>query len=467
MTILAQSADVVFIENYYFVTVALMWLLHVGFMTYEAGVSRRKNIMSTAMKNIMTIAVVTPAFYYVGWWVYFCTAGGFFDPGQVSFGFEGVCELNDTNGYYVPWSTGMGPNLLDNISGVFWAAFVLFSWTTGSIMSGSVLERIRISAYLILTVFLGAIVWVIGAAWGWNPDGFLVLRFGYHDFAASGVVHGIAGIFALGVLFNLGPRIGKYDENGDARAFKPQNLHMTLMGLMIIFTAFYAFYAACLGVLAGQAGAWSNIYGDAATLSAITFTITMGFAGGFTSGYIASKGDPFWTLSGGLAGVIAVSAGADIYHPSLTFLLAGLGGALAVVIGNWIEVKQRVDDAVGAVAVHGVLGFIGVMLVGIFASGFPTGANGVETSILGQFVGTSAMFSLSFLSGYVISGLLKRANLLRVPPEVELEGLDMAEFGTDFFPEMARADELIVMADGTEVVSDAVLRDAYRQTVRS
>ena len=149
---------------------------------------------------------------------------------------------------------------------------------------------------------MGGIVWVMAAAWGWSYGGWLTLHFGYHDFAASGVVHGIAGIFTLGVLFNLGPRIGRFDRNGGARAFKPHNLHMTLQGLMIIFTGFYGFYAACLAITTSQVPGWANIYFSPATLSAITFTITIGFAGGFAGGYYFSKRDPFWTISGGLAG---------------------------------------------------------------------------------------------------------------------------------------------------------------------
>ena len=94
----------------------------------------------------------------------------------------------------------MGPNIGDHVMAVFWAAFLLFSWTTGSIMSGAIIERVRVSAYLVLTVFLGAFVWIIAAAWGWSWHGWLVVHFGFHDFAASGVVHGIAGLFALGVL---------------------------------------------------------------------------------------------------------------------------------------------------------------------------------------------------------------------------------------------------------------------------
>jgi len=466
MMVLGQETvdltSTVFTEAYYFFTVAIMWLLHVGFMTYEAGVSRRKNVMATAMKNILTIAVVTPTFYYLGWWVYFCFEEGILPTGTA----DGANSAGSAlyfcgDGYGLPWDGSMGPNLGDNITGVFWAAFVLFSWTTGSIMSGALLERVRMSGYLILTAIMGGIVWVIAAAWGWSYGGWLTVHFGYHDFAASGVVHGIAGIFTLGVLFRLGPRIGKYDRNGGARNFKPQNLHLTLMGLMIIFTGFYAFYAACLAITADTAPGWANIYFSPATLSAITFTITMGFAGGFAGGYIFSKGDPFWTLSGGLAGVVTVSAGADIYQPSLVMILSFFAAGIAIAVGNFLAVRMRIDDAVGAVAVHGVMGFIGVLLVGVFASGYPTGVAGVETSLLGQAVGVAALFPLAFLSGYIISGILKQFNMLRVPPEVELEGLDIAEYGGDFFPEYGMADEMIVNADGSEEPAAPVLLAAF------
>ena len=457
-----MSTAIVFTEAYYFFTVALMWFLHVGFMTYEAGVSRRKNIMSTAMKNIMTIAVVTPTFYYFGWYVYFCMQEGLkftvSANGASPAGLEGLYFCGD--GYGLPWDGSAGPNLGDNITGVFWAAFVLFSWTTGSIMSGAVLERIRISAYLWLTALMGGLVWVVAAAWGWSYGGWLTVHFGYHDFAASGVVHGISGIFALGVLLNLGPRLGRYDAEGNARTFKPHNVHMTLMGLMIIFSAFYAFYAACLAITADTTPGWANIYFNPTTLSAITYTITMGFAGGFAGGYIFSRGDPFWTISGGLAGVVTVSAGAGIYSPP-GLILALVSAGIAFHVGNWFDTKARIDDAVGAVTVHGVMGFFGVICVGIFAAGYPTGPAGVETSFLGQLVGATALIPLAFFTGYIASWILKKLNLLRVPPEVELEGLDMAEYGMDFFPEHGRADETIIQADGTEVVSAGVLQGDY------
>jgi Amt family ammonium transporter len=446
-------------EQFYFWTVVIMWLIHVGFMAYEGGASRRKNVMSTAMKNILTIAVVTPTFYYFGWYIYGCFQEGWPKSGHDSPDvFAGFC------GNTAPWAAQMGPNLQDHVSAVFFLAFLLFSWTTGSIMSGAVIERIRLSAYLILTALLGSVVWIMDAAWGWSSGGWLTTRFGFHDAIASLVVHGVAGAFAFGVLLNLGPRIGKYTADGLARSYRGVNVHLTLMGLMLIFTGFYGFYAACLVIQSTIFPGWLNIYGSPTTLGAIAFVITIGFAGGFTGGWFASKGDPFWTLSGGLAGVISVSAGADVYHPSLAYVLAISGGMVAVWSGTYIEKKLRVDDAVGAVAVHGVCGFYGVLLVGIFAGGYPTGVNQVESSFGGQLMGMLAFLPLAFLPGYVVSWILKKLNLLRVPPEVELEGLDLAEFGQDFFPEFERVPEVVVEPDGREVEAAPVLLDAYWQT---
>jgi ammonia channel protein AmtB len=240
---------------------------------------------------------------------------------------------------------------------------------------------------------------------------------------------------------------------------------MTLMGLMLIFTGFYGFYAACLFIQSTVFPGWVNIYLSPTTLGSIAMVITVGFAGGFTGGWFASKGDPFWTLSGGLAGVISVSAGADVYHPSLAYLLSFSGALVAVWSGTYIEKKLRVDDAVGAVAVHGVCGFYGVLLVGIFAGGYPTGVNNIPVSFGGQLMGMMAFLPLAFLPGFILSWILKKMNLLRVPAEVELEGLDLAEFQQDFFPEFERVPEVIVMPDGEEIDAADVLLDAYRSAI--
>ena len=362
--IVAQAADAasaeqltrdsaILAEQFYFWTVVLMWLIHAGFMAYEAGVARRKNVMATAMKNILTIAVVTPTFYYFGWMIYNCAQPGIpISPGDSDFTSVSCAAA-------IPWSDAFGPNLTNNINLIFFLAFLLFSWTTASIMSGALIERVRLSAYLVLAVFLGSVVWILDAAWGWSAGGWLTMRFGFHDAIASGVVHGVAGAFTLGVLFNLGPRIGRYTRDGLMRTFRPHNLHITALGLMLIFTGFYAFYGACLVIASTAFPGWATIYLSPTTLGSITMVITMAFAGGFTGGYFASRGDPFWTISGGLAGVIGVSAGADVYAPTLAYLISILTAVLVVYAGGWIERSARVDDAVGAVAVHGVAGFLG------------------------------------------------------------------------------------------------------------
>jgi ammonium transporter, Amt family len=448
-------------EQFYFFTVVIMWLIHVGFMTYEAGSVRRKNVMATAMKNILTIAVVTPTFYYVGWWIYNCNQPGLpIGPNSTDFT-AAACQGG------IPWSDTFGPNLANNINLIFFLAFLLFSWTTASIMSGATLERIRMSAYLVLAVVLGSVVWILDAAWGWSAGGWLPLRFGFHDSIASGVVHGVAGAFALGVLFNLGPRIGKYTREGLVRQFRPHNLHMSIMGLMLIFTGFYGFYAACLVISSTSAPGWANIYLSPTTLGSITMVITFGFAGGFTGGYFASRGDPFWTVSGGLAGVIGVSAGADVYAPTLAYLLSVVTAVLTVYAAQWIEKKMRVDDVVGAVAVHGVAGFLGLLWVGVFAAGYPTGLNNVDSSIGGQLIGIATFLPLGFLSGWVASFVLRKLNLLRVPAEVELEGLDPSEYDEELYlPETATVGEKIVEPDGTVVHAQPVLVEADRDVVR-
>jgi Amt family ammonium transporter len=165
--------------------------------------------------------------------------------------------------------------------------------------------------------------------------------------------------------------------------------------------------------------------------------------------------------------VISVSAGADLYAPSLDYLIAIFGGALAVYAGNFIEKKLRVDDAVGAVAVHGVAGFWSPLAVGLFAAGYPTGLNNVDSSLNGQLYGMMIFLPLGFFGGYIPAWILKKLNLLRVPPEVELEGLDMAEFQADFYPEFERPAEVLIQPDGTEVASAPVLLEGYQELMQN
>jgi ammonium transporter, Amt family len=425
-----DAITTVFTEFYYWVTVVFMFLIHVGFCMYEVGASRRRNHMHTLMKNSMIIPLVTVTFFYFGWWIYWALPNGPFITGPI------LWEAAAANS---PLSETMATNLADRITGVFWAAFLLFSWTAASIVSGACIERINSAAFWILAVVIGSFAWIIDAAWGWHPEGWMVRVLGYHDAYASGVIHGIAGGFALGVLTVLGPRLGKFAPDGRPRDILPHNAWMVCIGLFMIYTGFWGFYVACNipmispegigGLITGETWTATTIYLTPTTLGAITFNFLMSLSGGMLAAFAVSKGDAFWTYSGGLAGIITASAGNDLYHPIQAMLIGGFGAAVVYKLHFWVERTFKVDDAVGAVAVHGYAGFLGLVIAGFMLWGHPSSPYDGYATInpLGNFVGAVIMFGvLGFLPGYVVSKLLHAAGLLRIPREIELLGLDFA-----------------------------------------
>ncbi len=414
------SMESVLTDLFYWVSIALMISIHAGFLAYEVGASRSKNVLASAMKNLLTFAVIIATFFFFGWWFY--NSFYQFPAGALD---SAVAAL--------PWSEDMGPNL-DSVTGIFWGAFALFAATTGSIMSGAVLERIRTSSFLILTTVLGSVVWIIGAAWAWHGSGWLLTEWGWHDFGAAGCVHLIAGAFALGVLINLGPRVGRFVK-GKAVTIPPHNLPLTMLGLMLIFVGFFGFLMGCVVY---TNGGYFTIFGNPTTLSAIAFSTLMGLAGGIIGAYTSSKGEPFWTISGGLAGVISVAPGMDLYHPAVAFLIAVVGGALIPYLGKLLE-RFQIDDVVGAVAVHGGCAVYGLVVSGFVLWGYPNveGAFGTPPDInpLGQIGGTVVMAALGFVPGYLISLGLKKMKMLRIPEEVEMAGLDLSEVPATPYPE--------------------------------
>jgi ammonia channel protein AmtB len=421
-----EALTTVFTEFYYWVTVVMMFLIHVGFCMYEVGASRRRNHMHTLMKNTMLIPLVTITFFFFGWWIYWAFPNG---PG-----FIGGLEDGSAN---APWSPTMATNLSDRITGVFWAAFLLFSWTAASIVSGSVIERIRSTAFWIHAVLIGSVFWIIDASWGWHYAGWMVKVLGYHDAYASGVIHAIAGGYALGVLVVLGPRLGKFAADGTPRDIPPHNPWLVTIGLFMIYTGFWGFYAACNvpiispevidGQITGVTWTATNIYLAPTTLGAITFNFLMSLSGGLLVAYVVSKGDAFWTYSGGLAGIIAASAGNDLYHPIQAMFIGGFGTFCAYKLHYWVERKFKIDDAVGAVAVHGYAGFIGVTIAGFMLWGQPSSPYEGYAAInpLGNFIGAIIMFGvLGFLPAYVVSKIMAARGMLRIPAKAELQGLD-------------------------------------------
>ena len=432
-----------------------MFLIHVGFCMYEVGVSRHKNHLHTLMKNTMLIPLVTVTWFFFGWWIYWAMING---PWLGTSIMDGNTGLQLGGGYGAnelanPMSPIMGVNLGDHINGVFWAAFLLFSWTAASIVSGAVIERIRMSAFAILAIAIGSVFWTIDASWGWHFDGWMVKVLGYHDAYASGVIHACAGGFALGVLTVLGPRLGKFASDGTPRNIGPRNPWLVTVGIFLIYTGFWGFYAACnipildVGPEYGLEGVYytaTNIYATPTTLSGITFNFLMSLSGGLLAGYWVSKGDPFWTYSSGLAGIITASAGNDLYHPLQAMIIGMIGVYIAYKMHYWVERKFKIDDAVGAVAVHGYAGVVGLIICGFMLWGYPSSGYEGYAAInpIGMIIGAVIMFGLlGFLPGWIIAKVLNGMGRLRIPKEVELAGLDFN------YMEAAKADEDAVAAD--------------------
>lgn len=432
-----NMTNTMFAETYYYLTIPLMIIIHAGFLAYEMGASRAKNALSSGVKNILAIAFVIPAFYFFGWWVYWAFPTGF----SLSAGPNEISGAAYANSFAWGWgeaSAYMGPNTEDQISGVFWGAFTLFAATTASIMSGAVIERIQTVGFVILAIVLGGFSWTLAAAWGWHADGWLVQQWGVHDFGAAGLVHAVAAFFALGVLMNLGPRIGKFNEDGTANHLAAHNLPFTATGLMLIIVGFWGFLMACL-VVGGEGWSWganfTTIYGTPTNLGALAFNILMGIAGGIIGAWLATR-DPFWMMSGALAGIISVASGLDIYWPSLVFIIAFGAGVILKPAANVLE-KMGIDDAVGAVTVHGTIGIYGMLALGIFASGYPalSGADAPTVSLVGQIVGSVVFVAIGLSTGWVSSFILKMLGMLRVPEAAEIAGLDTVKVPAQAYPE--------------------------------
>ncbi|MBL4813227.1 MAG: ammonium transporter [Rhodobacteraceae bacterium] len=438
----ANSAvtNTIFAETYYFISIPLMIIIHAGFLAYEMGASRLKNTLSSGVKNILAFAFMIPTFYFIGWWVYWAFPTGL----TLSAGPNGISGAEYASSIALGWGESaqyMGPNIADNASGVFFGAFALFAATTASIMSGALIERIQTVGFVILAIVLGSFAWVIAAAWGWHADGWLVTQWGVHDFGAAGLVHAVAGFFALGVLINLGPRIGKYNADGSANVIAGHNMPLTVIGLMLIIVGFFGFLMACI-IVPGEAWSWSSttsasIYGTPMTISALTFNTLMAIAGGIIGAWVVTK-DPFWMMSGALAGIISTASGLDIYFPGLTFIIASSAGALLMPLASMVE-RRGIDDAVGAFTVHGIIGLYGVILLGVFGSGFPAalGAAGevATISLTGQIIGAIVFALLGFVPGYVVSFILKKVGMLRTPESAELAGLDPTKVPAQAYPE--------------------------------
>jgi Amt family ammonium transporter len=323
---------------------------------------------------------------------------------------------------------------------------MVFMDTTVTIPTGAMAERVKYSAVVITSFFISMVLyplfgnWVWGGGWMATLGSKFGLGHGVVDFAGSAVVHSMGGMLALAGAIVLGPRIGKFKKDGTARAFPGHNIPMAIIGTIILFFCWFAFNAG------------STLNSSDFRLSVVaTNTMIAGAIGGLVAMFYMwikfGKPDPSMTANGTLAGLVAITAPCAFVNGISAFIIGLIAGILVCVAVPFVENKLKLDDPVGAISVHGVNGFWGVLSLGLFADGkYGDGINGVAGGVTGLFFGDASQFVAQLIAiavlliygfgvSYVFFKILDKVWGLRVAPEIELEGLDIPEMGVLAYPD--------------------------------
>jgi len=399
-----------------FVAGILVFLMQAGFGLVEAGLTRAKNVANIMAKNIIDMCVGAIAFWAVGYGVAFGD-GSFI--GSSGFFLSGFGE-GDFDGLY----SGYTPFFFQ----------VVFAAAAVTIASGAMAGRTKISGYIIFSAVMTAFIYPVVVHMFWQGDGILnkitVGDAAFSDFAGSTIVHSAGGWAALmGALF-LGPRIGKYDENGKPRAIPGHNIAFTVIGVFILWFGWFGFNAG------------SELGADSVVIRAGVTTMLAAAAGGIAAGAVMWMKvgflDVAMSANGVLAGLVSITAGTGAISPSGAVAVGAIGGVI-VVFSVLMFDRIRIDDPVGAISVHGVCGVWGTLAIGIFAkyddaflgredAGLLYG--GGLSQLVMQLVGVLIVAAWVIATTGILFFVLKRANLLRVTPEEEIAGLDVSEHGS-------------------------------------
>ena len=375
----------------------LVMFMQPGFMLVETGFTRSKNSVNIVMKNFMDFSVGAITYWAFGFALAYggTTLGGFLAYG--SFFLEG-----------------------DSITYFFQ---VVFAATAATIVSGAVAERTKFSAYLLFQPFICGVIYPIVTHWVWSGQGWLG-DLGFIDFAGSGVVHMVGGFAALAGVQIVGPRIGKYDDNGNPQVIPGSSMVAGALGVFILWFGWYGFNV-------GSALAAVDV-----DLAAIAVTTTLSAAAGsITAMYtsmISGKPNVGMTLNGALAGLVGITAGCANVNNLGAVLIGLISGVLVVYSINFLE-KKGFDDAVGAVSVHGICGIWGVLAVAIFDTTDGLVYGGGATLFLPQLIGILAIGAWAYGTSFLVFKVIDSTVGLRVTAEEEIAGLDATEHGTSAY----------------------------------
>ncbi len=390
----------------------LVFLMQAGFAMVEAGFTRAKNAGNIIMKNFMDFCCGSIGYWLVGFTIMFgVSTGGIFGLGSLALGGD--------------WShLGLGIPLY-----AFLIFQTVFAATAATIVSGAVAERIKFSAYLIYSIVITCLIYPVVGHWAWG--GGWLSNLGFIDFAGSTVVHSVGGWAALAGALILGPRLGKFNEDGTINAIPGHSITLGALGVFILWFGWFGFNGG------------STISGMNTDIALIIVNTNLAAAGAGILAMITTwvrygKPDVSMTLNGGLAGLVAITAGCASVSPVGAALIGALGGILVVFSVEFVEKTMRVDDPVGAISVHGVCGAFGTLMVGIFAVGGGL-AYGGGWSLLGiQALGILATACWVLPASLLLFVFAKKVTGLRVVREEEILGLDLYEHGmeaySDFVP---------------------------------
>ena len=386
---------------------ALIFFMEGGFALLEAGFVRTKNAMSIIAKVIIDITFGGIAFFVVGFGIAYGHSNGWF-----------AFDLGISDG-----DLGLGLSVSNQL---FWFIQLGFAIAAISIVSGAIAERMKLWAYAVFVVVFCALLYPMVANWVWNPNGWLALR-GFNDFAGSAAVHAMGGFAALAAAIVLGPRLGKYNSDGSINTIEGHNLPLAAVGAFILWFGWFGFNP---GSSLGAVGNWELIG------SVIVNTFLASAAGGISTmvytHFAYGKIDITMVINGVLAGLVSITAGCNVVNP-VSAILIGLVAGVLVDVAVLIIDKQKIDDPVGAVAVHGVNGLFGTIAVGLFATEGGLFFGGGTSLLITQMIGVAVIAIFSFCLTYLVMTLLKKAIGIRISAEEEEKGIDLSTFGVQSY----------------------------------
>ena len=393
------AADAMFTVNntWMLVSTFLVFIMHLGFATLESGLTQAKNTVNILFKNVSIIAIGILTYTLCGFNLMYP------DDFNGYLGFSGFGIVAPTGAAgLIEYADGAYTYFTDFIFQAMFAA------TAATIVSGAVAERIKLSSFLIFSTIYVALVYPIVGSWTWGSGWLDDMNF--HDFAGSTLVHSVGGWAALVGAYTLGPRLGKYGKNGNVKPILGHNMPLAAIGVFLLWFGWYGFNGG------------SVLSADPESVSLVFVTTTLAAAAGvigamMTSWGISKKPDLSMILNGSLAGLVGITAGADIISPMNSVIVGFIAGIIVVLSVIQLD-KLKIDDPVGAISVHLVCGIWGTLAVGIFSAKYSLGI---------QALGVLAYGTFCFVSAIIIFQTVKLLIGLRVSEEEEILGLDIGE----------------------------------------